>query len=171
MKLDGTIIINDTVLAIDPSQSFAFMERQWGHYSMQKGYLAFWLYLSNGILVHSWILDPERTGYGVPAIASIWHPNGAHEVLPIDSNTQAWGAWKSPKTRYSYFSKFLLSISTRKSTLTVEKLVASSEVSPAGNSTDGIIISESYCQGNGTWEGKPVSIYGHVEQYPAGRSL
>lgn len=164
MRVDGTLTVNGQPTEIDYENSFAFFERQSGIFDIPGGHLGFWLYLSNGVMAHCWTLAPTPEGtLSKRAWATIWHPNGLHEVVEVDSSSHALGKWVSTKTGLSYFSKFILSLSTRGASFEIEQSAKYSEVTPAGG-YHGYNITEGYGQGTGTWEGKNVTFFGHVEQ-------
>lgn len=153
-------------MAIDPTQSFGFLERQWGQMELRNWY-SYWLYLSNGIFVHAWLNEPtvDGTNSGELAVVTIWYPNGAHEVLPSDTTSRAWDASRSSKTGELYFNEFQLDLSIRNASLRVTKFARDAIFDPvAGVATN---LSEAYAQGQGMWEGKPVLVFGHVEQKSA----
>ena len=164
MRLNGTLVVDGETKKVDPFQSFSLFERQTGIYDLNNGYIAYWLYLSNGAVIQSWILTPDLTGFGTSAIASVWYSNGVHEMVPVDSGTKAWDRWKSPESGKIYFNKFCLSLGARNARFEVRKLFQETELRPAAG-YDGPIISESYVQGEGIWDGQRVTVYGHVEEY------
>ena len=151
-------------LSIDTAQSFGWFERQWGVFGL-SGYYAFWLYLSNGLMIHSWILAPTlEMGYGEPAFATVWHPDGLHEVVAVDPSTRAWDIWTSNFSGKKYFNKFLFDLEAHNTSLYVTQTIGESELTPRQG---GYNISEAYCQGEGKWDGKEVTFFGHVEQLSA----
>ncbi|KPM41689.1 hypothetical protein AK830_g4867 [Neonectria ditissima] len=87
-------------------------------------------------------------------IATIWHPNGLHEVVSVDmSATPAWDPSISKATGREYFNKFKVALTTRNAFFSFEKPIRDAEVKSAPGQT-GLIISESYCEGTVKWEGK-----------------
>jgi hypothetical protein len=164
MRVDGTINVEGEDVAIDYDQSFAFFERQSGTFSIPGGHVGFWLYLSNGVMVHCWTLAPTLEGtLGKPAWVTLWHPNGLHEVVEVDANSTVSDTWVSPYSGLTYFSKFFLSLSTRNASFNIEQSARFSEATPSGGYF-GYNITEGYGQGTGTWEGEDITFFGHVEQ-------
>ncbi|KAK0621085.1 Kievitone hydratase [Lasiodiplodia hormozganensis] len=166
LKVEGTIKLNDQDVEIDTSNSFGFLERQWGDMQLRNWYL-YWVYLSNGIFLHVWINEPTLEGFNSDsiAIATVWHPNGVHEVLPVDNTTRAWDTTRSPKTGNLYFNEFQLDLSTRNSSIRVTKPTRDTLLIPLADYGAPLLnVSEAYVQGRGTWEGEAVEVFGHLEQ-------
>ena len=165
MRISGNITVKGKELQIDPKQSFGFLERQWGQMELRNWYL-YWLYLSNGIFLHAWINEPTLGGIDPNEIAvvTIWHPNGAHEVLPVDTTSRAWDPERNERTGKLYFNEFELNLSTRNASLRVTKFARDALLHPIADYPGMLNVSEAYAQGQGTWEGEPVEIFGHVEQ-------
>lgn len=163
MRLNGTLTVNGEVLQVDYNQSFAYMERQAGTFDL-SGYYAFWLYLSNGLMIHSWVVGPTLdVPYGVPSFATVWYPNGLHEVVSVDPTSTASDIWISNSTRKTYFNKFVFNLSAKNASLTIEQAVRNRELGPLPG-TQGYTISEAYGQGSGVWDGEEVQFFGHIEQ-------
>lgn len=166
MRLDGTFEADGETLTIDPNQSFAYFERQWGRFSVARGNYVLWLYFSNGVVMQSWVYAPvSETGFGNISYATIWHPDGRHDVLELGQDTRAWDKWVSPETGKEYFNKFYISFGseTNRSSLYFEQAIRGAE--ETARTERGYIIADSYGEGYGTWEGKPIDIFGHVQQY------
>lgn len=166
LKVEGTIKLNDQDVEIDTSNSFGFLERQWGDMQLRNWYL-YWVYLSNGIFLHVWINEPTLEGFNSDsiAIATVWHPNGVHEVLPVDNTTRAWDTTRSPKTGNLYFNEFQLDLSTRNSSIRVTKPTRDTLLIPLADYGGPLLnVSEAYVQGHGTWKGEAVEVFGHLEQ-------
>ncbi|KAH6662235.1 hypothetical protein B0J14DRAFT_687190 [Halenospora varia] len=148
MRLNGTLTVNGEVLQVDYNQSFAYMERQTGTFDL-SGYYAFWLYLSNGLMIHSWVVGPTLdVPYGVPSFATVWYPSGLHEVVSVDPTSTASDIWISNSTGKTYFNKFVFNLSAKNASLTIEQAVRNRELGPLPG-TQGYIISEAYGQGSG----------------------
>ncbi|KAK7416693.1 hypothetical protein QQX98_005019 [Neonectria punicea] len=117
-------------------------------------------------------MDPDLDGRGhldgrgQVAFASIWHPNGLHEIIPVGPNSRAWDISTSNVTGYKYFNQFFLDLPARKASFSFEKWVRDAEFIPElpEQLDEYIEISESYGEGTARWEGKKVKIHGHVEQ-------
>ncbi|KAH7033968.1 hypothetical protein B0J12DRAFT_582451 [Macrophomina phaseolina] len=164
LRLNGTLTVADEALEIDHAQSFGYFERQWGQFGISGGHFALWIYLSNGLMIHTWVVGPTvEHPYGVPAWATVWHSNGVHEVLPVDNTSRAFDIWKSEFSGANYFTKFVLNLSTRNATLNMEQAIREGELTPLPG-TEGYNITEAYGQGEGTWEGEEVQFFGHIEQ-------
>lgn len=165
LKIDGTIKLNGEDVQLDTSNSFGYLERQWGHMELHNWYL-YWVYLSNGVFLHVWINEPILDGFSSDeiAIATVWYPNGVHEVLPVDNTTRAWDVARSPKTGNLYFNEFRLDLSTRNSSIRVTKPTRDTVLIPLAEEGPLLNVSEAYVQGQGTWEGEPVEVFGHLEQ-------
>ncbi|KAH8742719.1 hypothetical protein F5883DRAFT_668053 [Diaporthe sp. PMI_573] len=165
LRVDGKIMIDGTYVEIDTTQSIGFFERQTGTFGIPGGHLGFWLYLSNGIMVHCWQLAPTKDGtLSNRAWATIWHSSGLHEVVEISSNTsRAANPYVSVKSGLTYFRSFFLDVPTRNATFNIEQSATHSEASPAAG-YPGYNITEAYGQGSGTWDGEDVTFFGHVEQ-------
>jgi hypothetical protein len=164
MRINGTINVDNQTQRINSNQSFAWFERQTGFFGIPGGHLGFWLYLSNGIMLHVWTLAPDIEGnLSQRAWATVWHPDGLHEVVEIGDASKACDRWTSPTTRLNYFSRFQLSIPSKNATFSVQQYPAHGEVT-AGKGYDGYNITEAYGQGSGVWSGENVTFFGHVEQ-------
>ncbi|KAL0942735.1 uncharacterized protein CTRU02_200621 [Colletotrichum truncatum] len=164
MRVNGTIEIDGRSEAIDYDNSFAFFERQSGVFGIPGGHLGFWLYLSNGIMIHTWTLAPTTDGtLNERAWATVWHPDGLHEVVEIAGTSRALEKWVSPVTGLNYFSQFRIDMPTRNASFQIQQYPAKGEVT-AGKGYKGYNITEAYGQGTGTWDGQNVSFFGHVEQ-------
>ncbi|KAF4463963.1 hydroxyneurosporene synthase [Fusarium albosuccineum] len=72
-RLKGYLSIDGTQHEIDPEQSYALFERQWGNFHIGKGYYALWFYLESGEVLISWSMEPDLDGVSEIAFASIWH--------------------------------------------------------------------------------------------------
>ncbi|KAJ9413261.1 hypothetical protein QL093DRAFT_2512296 [Fusarium oxysporum] len=120
--------------------------------------------LSNGIFIHGWVVGAtvERP-YSTPAWATVWHPNGIHEVLEVGNTTTATDVWKSPVSGKNYFQNFKLDLPSREASFHIHQAIKKSELRPLPGS-DGYQITEAYSQGHGVWEGEKVTFYGHTEQ-------
>ncbi|KAI9738282.1 MAG: hypothetical protein M1834_008780 [Cirrosporium novae-zelandiae] len=151
MRLNGTITIGGEALQKTMMNPSAFLS--------VNG-----LYLSNGLMIHSWIVGPTmEVPYGVPAFATVWHPNGLHEVVPVDSTSNASDIWTSNFSGKKYFNNFVFGLSARNASLNIKQIVINGDVSPLPG-TQGYNISEAYGQGEGVWDGEEVQFFGHVEQ-------
>ncbi|KAJ5821920.1 uncharacterized protein N7525_011204 [Penicillium rubens] len=164
LRLNGTITIDGEEIAVDHDQSRGYFERQWGEFGISGGHYGYWLYLSNGLMIHGWVVSPTtEQPFGVPAWATVWHPNGVHEVVEVGKNTTAFDVWKSEYSGRNYFNQVELDIPSRQARFDIHQLIRESEVRPLSG-TDGYNISEAYAQGQGVWEGEPVTFFGHLEQ-------
>ncbi|GME37622.1 putative mucin-1 (muc-1) protein [Neofusicoccum parvum] len=165
LRVEGTITLNGRDVEIDSSNSFGFLERQWGNMQLRNWYL-YWIYLSNGVFLHVWINEPTLDGFNVDdiSIATVWYPNGVHEVLPVDNTTTAWDTSRSPKTGKLYFNEFQLNLSSRNSSIRVTKPIRDTVLIPLADYGSLLNVSEAYIQGEGFWEGQPVEVFGHLEQ-------
>lgn len=162
-QVSGTLTIDGTAHEIDPKESFSLFERQWGNFGVGKGYYLLWLFLESGEVLCSWSLEPELDGTAKIAFASIWHPNGLHEMIPVGPNSVASDVSTSEKTGVKYFNKFVLDLPTRNAEFRFEKWVREAEITPAVEQRY-IVISESYGEGTGRFNGRDVRVHGHVEQ-------
>jgi len=162
-QVSGTLTIDGTKHEIDPKESFSLFERQWRNFGIGKGYYLLWLFLESGEVLCSWSLEPELDGTSKIAFASIWHPNGLHEMIPVGPNSVASDLSTSEKTGVKYFNKFVLDLPTRNAEFRFEKWVREAEITPAVEQRY-IVISESYGEGTGRFNGKDVRVHGHVEQ-------
>ena len=89
-RINGTISVDGQVEEIDFKESYALFERQWGDFFVGQGYYILWLYLETGEVLISWSMEPDyATGTSEITFASIWHPNGIHENVPVGSNSIA----------------------------------------------------------------------------------
>lgn len=112
--------------------------------------------------MHTWALAPDVNGHTSSTISTVLHPDGRHEVLAVDF-TSGSGLWVSEKTGRNYFTEFEVGSSTAKTRLRVRQhSQEGTEARP--DSGEGIIVSESYVEGEGIWEGEPVQFFGHMEQ-------
>jgi hypothetical protein len=151
-------------LQIDSDQSRGYFERQWGEFGIAGGHYGYWLYLSNGILIHGWVVGPTvEKPFGIPAWATIWHPNGIHEVLEVDNTTKGLNPWTSEYSGNNYFQDVELNLSQRNASFNIHQVIKNGEVGPLPG-TEGYNISEAYAQGDGVWENEHVTFYGHLEQ-------
>ncbi|OJD30432.1 mucin-1 (muc-1) protein [Diplodia corticola] len=168
LRVSGSIKVDGQDVQIDSTQSTGFFERQWGVMQLRNWYLH-WLYLSNGVVLHIWINEPSTTGAPTSdsiAVASVWYPNGASEVLPVDDTTSAWDAVRDPESGYLYFSEYRIDLlQAKNASLHVTRHGGLDAVlKPLGNISGMLNVSEAYAQGDGTWNGEQVQIWGHVEQ-------
>ncbi|KAF5230474.1 hypothetical protein FANTH_13824 [Fusarium anthophilum] len=165
-RLTGKLVIDGKEMEIDTEQSYALFERQWGNFHIGKGYYALWFYLETGEVLISWCMEPSPDGVSKIAFASVWHPNGRHEMLPVGPKGRASDVSVSPRTGLKYFNTFFLDLPSRNSHFTFEKWVRDGELLPALEEQldKYITISESYGEGTGLWDDKNVRIQGHVEQ-------
>ncbi|PNP77005.1 hypothetical protein FNYG_09618 [Fusarium nygamai] len=153
-------------MEIDTEQSYALFERRWGNFHIGKGYYALWFYLETGEVLISWCMEPTPDGVSKIAFASVWHPNGRHEMLPVGPKSRASNISISPRTGLKYFNKFFLDLPSRNAHFTFDKWVRDGELNPAMEEQrdEYITISESYGEGSGMWDDKQVLIQSHVEQ-------
>ncbi|KAI6778733.1 uncharacterized protein J7T54_000767 [Emericellopsis cladophorae] len=164
LHLEGTITFEGEKLEIDCAESRGYFERQTGNFGISGGHWGFWLYLSNGLFVHGWVVTPTiENPAGKEAWATVWHPNGMTEVLEVDNTTSAWNIWKSEATGNNYFQDFRLDLSQRQASINLHQLIRKSEITPLPD-TRGYNITEAYGQGDGIWEGQNVTWWGHIEQ-------
>ncbi|KAF4965912.1 hypothetical protein FSARC_6337 [Fusarium sarcochroum] len=165
LKVKGTITLDGTPVSIDGDQSFGLLERQYGAFDVAtKGFYLFWAYLPDGIVVQVWVISPRNDGTGPSGMATIWHPNGVHEVIPVDmSATRAWDTSVSDVTGRLYFNKFKVALTTRNALFTFQVPIRDAEVRPA-KGQPGLIISESYCEGLVEWDGETLPWFGHCEE-------
>ncbi|RYN15632.1 hypothetical protein AA0115_g12929 [Alternaria tenuissima] len=164
LKLEGAITVGGEKLVIDSDQSRGYFERQWGEFGIAGGHYGYWLYLSNGILIHGWVVGPTvEKPFGIPAWATIWHPNGIHEVLEVDNTTKGLNPWTSEYSGNNYFQDVELNLSQRNASFNIHQVIKNGEVGPLPG-TEGYNISEAYAQGDGVWENEHVTFYGHLEQ-------
>jgi hypothetical protein len=164
LRVDGELTVDGVPVEIDRTESFAFFERQSGTFRIPGGHLGFWLYLSNGIMIHCWTLAPTLEGtLSQRAWATVWHPDGLHEVAEIGPASRALNRWVSSLSGLIYFTDFILDIPTRNSSLNIAQSAKLSEATPA-KGYEGYNITEAYGQGYGIWEGEEVTFFGHVEQ-------
>jgi len=162
-RVSGTLSVDGTVHKIDPKESFALFERQWGNFGIGKGYYLLWLFLKTGEVLCSWSLEPELDGTAKIAFASIWHPNGLHEMIPVGPNSKAEDISISSKTGVKYFNKFFLDLPARDASFTFTKWIREAEITPTVEQRY-IIISESYGEGTARFNGRDLRVHGHVEQ-------
>ncbi|EXK78456.1 hypothetical protein FOQG_16865 [Fusarium oxysporum f. sp. raphani 54005] len=164
LRLSGTINIDGKDVEIDHGKSRGYFERQSGEFGISGGHWGYWLYLSNGIFIHGWVVGAtvERP-YSTPAWATVWHPNGIHEILEVGNTTTATDVWKSPVSGKNYFQNFKLDLPSREASFHIHQAIKKSELRPLPGS-DGYQITEAYSQGHGVWEGEKVTFYGHTEQ-------
>ncbi|CAG9948902.1 unnamed protein product [Clonostachys rosea f. rosea IK726] len=165
-RLAGKLSIDGREHEIDPEQSYALFERQWGNFHIGKGYYALWFYFESGEVLISWSMEPNTDGVSEIAFASVWHPNGWHEMLPVGPKSRASDIDVSPRTGVKYFNKFFLDLPARNAHFTFDKCVRDGELIPGlpEQRDKYITISESYGEGIGFWDNKEVRIQGHVEQ-------
>ncbi|KAG8160477.1 hypothetical protein KVR01_010013 [Diaporthe batatas] len=170
LQVEGTVTVNGTALEIDSSQSFGFLERQYGLFSVgPKGFILFWLYLPSGEFVHIWVVSPHEDGTGDAALATVWHPNGLHQNVPVDMNTtRAWDESVGATGR-RYFNKFQVGLPAINASFTINKWIRDAECAPpAAAAAAGVTpLSESYCDGEALWNGETVPVFGHCEQLSA----
>ncbi|KAH7378179.1 hypothetical protein BKA64DRAFT_728495 [Cadophora sp. MPI-SDFR-AT-0126] len=110
----------------------------------------------------------SRTLNGVAktAFASIWHPNGLHEMIPVGPKSRGWDITTSQTTGNKYFNSFFLDLLARNASFTFHKWVRQAELIPIlpEQLNVHINISESYGEGTAQWNGKNIRIQGHIEQ-------
>ncbi|KAF4450994.1 hypothetical protein FALBO_16403, partial [Fusarium albosuccineum] len=165
-RINGTLTIDGKTHRIDPAQSYSLFERQWGDFGTGQGYYALWFYLETGEVLISWSMLPNEAGVSKIAFASVWHPNGLHEMIPVGPKSRAWDISKGSVTGYKYFNQFFLDLPARDASFSFQKWVRDAELVqelPEQLHTY-INISESYGEGTARWNGKKVKFQGHVEQ-------
>lgn len=164
-RVSGTLTVDDVEYEIDTEQSFALFERQWGNFQVGKGYVALWLFLETGEVLNTWCMEPDVEGVTKVAFASVWHPNGLHEMIPVGPDTRFSGAHTSPATGLAYFTTFFLDLPARNACFTFNKWFQDGELEPVEEQRNKYItIMESYGEGEGQWGSEGVKFYGHVEQ-------
>lgn len=111
-------------------------------------------------------MEPNLDGESKIAFASVCHPNGRHEMLPVGPKSGASDIEASPETGLKYFNKFFLDLPARDASFTFTKWVRNGELIPGlpEQRDKYITISESYVEGIGFWDDKEVRFHGHVEQ-------
>jgi hypothetical protein len=112
-------------------------------------------------------MEPDyATGTSEITFASIWHPNGIHENIPVGSNSIASDITSTEFGR-RYFNHFVLYLPAKNATFTFKKWVREAEISPVlpEQRDTFTTISESYGEGSGYWNGRQVKVQGHVEQF------
>ncbi|KAG5657403.1 hypothetical protein KAF25_005967 [Fusarium avenaceum] len=168
LQVTGTITLDGKPVSIDTAQSFGLLERQYGPFDVNtKGFYLFWAYLPNGVVVQVWVISPRADGTGPSGMATIWHPNGLHEVSPVDmSSTRAWDVSVSKTTKREYFNKFNVALVARNARFSFEKPIRDAEIRPAPGQT-GLIVSESYCEGTVEWDNEVLPWFGHCEELSA----
>ncbi|KAJ3342028.1 hypothetical protein HDU93_003550 [Gonapodya sp. JEL0774] len=163
-RIAGTLEVDGTVHKIDPDHSFALFERQWGNFHIGAGYWALWLWLETGEVIISWGMAPTLDGRVKTSFASVWHPNGIHEMIPVGPETRGSDVSTSSVTGLKYFNRVLLDLPARNASFTINKWFRDGELTPTPPTQQYITISESYSEGVGRWNGKDVKFFGHVEQ-------
>ncbi|KAH7367774.1 hypothetical protein B0T11DRAFT_326016 [Plectosphaerella cucumerina] len=163
-RIEGSLTIDDKEHEIDTSKSFALFERQWGNFDCRPFYFALWGWLETGEVFIVWGMRPTLEGRFSRGFASVWHPSGLHEVIPIGPNSLCSDLEASPRTGIKYFNKFFIDLPARKSSITFTKWIRDAELAPAPPVKQYITISESYGEGMCEWNGKTVRFFGHVEQ-------
>ncbi|KAH6644570.1 hypothetical protein C7974DRAFT_23337 [Boeremia exigua] len=165
-RIAGTLAIDGTRYEIDPEQSYSIFERQWGNFHIGKGYYALWFWLSTGEVLISWNMEPSIDGVSEVKFASVWHPNGLHETIPVGPNSRASNVITSEKTGLKYFKDYFLDLPARNASFSFTKWFEQDELNPALPEQMGkyITIAESYGEGTGVWDGKEITVQGHVEQ-------
>jgi hypothetical protein len=164
--LKGALTIDGRSAKIDPAHSYALFERQWGNFHIGRGYYALWFYLETGEVLISWSMEPDLDGMSKTAFASIWHPSGLHEMVPVGPQSRASEITTSPTTGLKYFNYFFLDLPARNASFTFRKWITDGELVPSleEQKETYITISESYGEGTGRWNGSEVKLQGHVEQ-------
>ena len=111
-------------------------------------------------------MEPNLDGESEIAFASVWHPNGRHEMLPVGPKSRASDIEASPETGLEYFNKFFLYLPARDACFTCTKWVRDGELIPGlpEQRDKYITISELYGEGTGFWDGKELRFHDHVEQ-------
>ncbi|KAL6401358.1 hydroxyneurosporene synthase (CrtC) [Ilyonectria robusta] len=165
-RLTGTLTINGKCAKINPDESYALFERQWGNFGIGEGYYALWFYLETGEVLISWCMTPDLDGITKVAFASVWHPNGLHEMIPVGPKTRPSDISTSPTTGLKYFNKFYLDLPARNASFTFEKWCRDGELTPIlpEQKDRCITISESYGEGVAQWNNQEIKMQGHVEQ-------
>ncbi|CAI6092856.1 unnamed protein product [Clonostachys chloroleuca] len=102
----------------------------WGNFHIGKGYYALWFYFESGEVLVSWSMEPNADGVLEIAFASVWHPNGWHEMLPVGPKSRASDIDVSPRTGVKYFNKFFLDLPARDAHFTFDKWVRDGELVP-----------------------------------------
>lgn len=162
--MEGTLTIDGEERKIDTERSFALFERQWGNFHIGKGYWALWFYLESGEVLITWGMEPTLEGKVETSFASIWHPNGIHEMIPVGPETRGSDISVSPTTGLKYFNHFFLDLPARNASFTFKKWFREAELVPDPPGSQYITISESYGEGIAQWNGKEVKLFGHAEQ-------
>ncbi|KAM6530432.1 hypothetical protein FALCPG4_008560 [Fusarium falciforme] len=163
-RLEGTLTVDGEEHRIDTEKSFALFERQWGNFHIGAGYWALWFYLETGEVVISWGMEPTSDGKVETSFASIWHPNGIHEMIPVGSETRGSDISMSAATGLKYFNHFFIDLPARNASFTFKKWFRNAELVPDPPELKYITISESYGEGTAMWNGNEVKLFGHAEQ-------
>ncbi|KFA67997.1 hypothetical protein S40285_03516 [Stachybotrys chlorohalonatus IBT 40285] len=164
-RVEGTLTVDGQERKIDTTKSFALFERQWGNFHIGKGYWALWFYLETGEVVISWGMEPTVDGQVETSFASVWHPSGVHEMIPVGSKTRGSDVSISPVTGLKYFNHFFIDLPARNANFTFNKWFRDAELVPDPPRSNYITISESYGEGIARWYGKDVKMFGHAEQF------
>lgn len=162
-RVSETLSIDGTTHKIDPKESFALFERQWGNFGVGKGHYLLCLFLETGEVLCPWSLEPELDGTAKIAFASIWHPNGLHEMIPVGPKSKAEDISASSKTGVKYFNKFFLDLTARNASFTFTKWIREAEITPTVEQRC-IVISESYGEATARLDGRDIRVHGHVKQ-------
>ncbi|CAK1356377.1 unnamed protein product [Cercospora beticola] len=160
LRINGTFTVNGVTSPIDSTQSFAHYGRQYGYFALPSVYWAVWLRFPTGEMLMSWNIFPDSNGHRSSAWASIWHPNGLVEYLPVGGKTSASDVSTSASGR-QYWNSFVLDLPAINSSLEIQQWTRNAEFVADGSPLN---LTESYAEGSGVWRGKWTTFVAHVEQ-------
>lgn len=110
-------------------------------------------------------MEPNAEGVSKVPFASIWHPNGLHQTLPVGLKTRFSGIHTSPDTGLEYFTMSFLDLPVINASFTFEKWFQDGEVESVPEQKGRYItIMQSHGEGIGQWNDKEVKLHVHVEQ-------
>lgn len=108
----------------------------------------------------SWNIFPDSNGHPESAWASVWHPNGLVEYLPVGEKTSASDVSTSASGR-QYWNSFVLDLPAINSSLEIRQWSRNAEFVADGSPLN---LTESYAEGSGVWRGEWTTFVAHVEQ-------
>ncbi|KAL2826895.1 hypothetical protein BDW59DRAFT_144906 [Aspergillus cavernicola] len=103
-RLSGTFTVNDTLFTIDPSQSLAWYDRQWGP-TLVPAFTWFGLHLTSSNAPHEEIYASiwnwEDDVNGNKSFATVQRPSGINSIVPLAEFT-ATDSFHSPASNKTY---------------------------------------------------------------------
>lgn len=159
MRTTGSLVLDGTTYAVTGD---SWLDRQWG--DLPDATVMRWTWfnfaLPSGDKMAVWDIRPAADDTGEQVWATVLHPDGTHELLPVTPVADHAGrVWTSPVTGQRFPTRWTISIPTRDTVLTVESVIVEQELPALAGG-----IYEGLASVTGTYRGAPVNAKTYVEQ-------